>query len=185
MNILIVAGSNRANSSSTKLARCVSRKLRELGASVECWELFRKPIPFYEPDYAPGGTKLDNNLAELLRLAGEADALAFSTPEYHGAPTGLMKNALDWLEKKHVAGKAVLSMASAGGAVAISTLQQLQAVIRYVHGINCPEWISLGKDLRSFSPEGEPLHPDAVKRIALVTDYFYEFAKRQATGRHG
>lgn len=185
MKVLIIAGSNRANATSTKLARCVAGKLRGLGAEAECWELYARPVPFYDPNYEPGSRPEDANLSDLLRLAEESDALGFSTPEYHGAPTGLMKNALDWIEKKHAAGKAVLSMATAGGAVAISTLQQLQAIVRYVHGVNCPEWISLGKDLRSFSPEGEPLHPDAVKRISHVTEYFYHFALRQANMRNG
>jgi NAD(P)H-dependent FMN reductase len=180
VNIVLIAGSNRAEATSTKLAAAVGSRLRELGASVELFELYRKPIPFYEPDYAPGGRLEDAHLAELLRLAEGAHALGFSTPEYHGGPTGLVKNAIDWLEKRHAAGKAVLSMASAGGAVAVSTLQQLQSAMRYVHGVNCPEWISLGGALRSFGDDGKPSHPDAIQRIDHVSRYFYDFAKRQA-----
>ncbi|WP_309121992.1 NAD(P)H-dependent oxidoreductase [Paenibacillus sp.] len=180
MNIVLIAGSNRPDATSAKLAACVGKRLRELGASVELFELYRRPIPFYEPDYIPGGTSADDNLAELLRFAEGADAFGFSTPEYHGGPTGLMKNAIDWLEKRHVSGKAVLAMASAGGAVAVSTLQQLQTAVRYVHGINCPEWISLGGPQRAFADDGEPTHPDAAKRIDHVARYFHDFAKKQA-----
>lgn len=178
MNIVMIAGSNRAGAASTKLAAFVGRLLREKGAEVELFELYRKPIPFYEPDYVPGGSASDMHLAELLRLADRADGIVLSTPEYHGGPTGVLKNALDSLEKRHFNGKAVLSMATAGGPVAVSTLQALQATVRYVHGINCPEWISLGKDLRSFSDGGEPLHPDALKRIGHVTQYFYDFVNK-------
>jgi azobenzene reductase len=180
MKILILAGSNRVGAGSTKLAAYVSRLLKEQGADVELFELYQKPIPFYEPDYVLGSAPVDAHLRELLTLADEADAIALSTPEYHGGVTGVLKNALDFLEKRHFQGKAVLSMATAGGAVAVSTLQQLQAIVRYVHGVNCSEWISLGKDLRPFSAQGEPLHPDALKRINHVVPYFYEFAKRQA-----
>lgn len=179
MKIIAIAGSNRAGAGSTKLAAYVVRQLREMGAEAELFELYRKPIPFYGADYVMGGSAADENLRELLERAEAADAIALSTPEYHGGLTGVMKNALDFLEKRHFAGKPVLSMATAGGPLAVSTLQQLQAVTRYLHGINCPEWISLGKDLRAFSETGEPLHPEALQRVLHVTRYFYDFAAKQ------
>ncbi|MCI3927662.1 NAD(P)H-dependent oxidoreductase [Paenibacillus sp. TRM 82003] len=179
MRIFAIAGSNRADAGSTKLAAYVVRSLREMGAQAELFELYRRPIPYYEPDYEFGGSAADVNLRGLLAEAEAADALVLSTPEYHGGVTGVMKNALDFLEKRHFAGKAVLSMATAGGPVAVSTLQQLQATTRYLHGVNCPEWISLGQDRRPFTDGGEPAHPDALKRVRHVTRYFYDFAKKQ------
>lgn len=73
-----------------------------------------------------------------------ADAIVLATPEYHSGISGVLKNALDHLNNQHFHGKVVLSMSSAGGATGTRSLQQLQAMVRNLHGINLPDWISIG-----------------------------------------
>jgi hypothetical protein len=82
------------------------------------------------------------------------------------------------LEFEHFDSKAVLSISSAGGAVGVSSLTQLQTMIRNVHGINCPEWISIGSDQRSFNEHGEPELPKVKQRTLRVVHSFLELAER-------
>jgi azobenzene reductase len=71
----------------------------------------------------------------------------------------------------------VLSVVSAGGAVGVSALQQLQSVVRSLHGINSPEWLSIGGAQRKwFECEHDPYEggQDIDDRIHRVVNSFLE-----------
>jgi NAD(P)H-dependent FMN reductase len=175
MKIMIIAGSNRTGATSTKLCRYISGILVEEGHDVSLFELLEKPVPFYSK--SPELEK-DDNLRELKRTALEADAFVLASPEYHNAPTGLLKNALDHLGFDHFDSKVVLSVCSTGGAVGTSTLQQLQTIVRAVHGVNCPEWISIGGEQRAFDEQGVPIHAPVRDRVQRVVRYFTGMAQK-------
>jgi azobenzene reductase len=173
MKISIIAGSNRKYSSSTKLSHFIEKYLLNIGHEVVFFDLYEKPIPFYSPDL---DLDSDANLTELKAGTLQAQAIILSTPDYHGSISGVLKNALDHLEFEHFDSKAVLSISSAGGAVGVSSLTQLQTMIRNVHGINCPEWISIGSDQHSFNEHGEPELPKVKQRTLKVVHSFLELA---------
>lgn len=141
MKILILAGSNRKNATSTRLGEYAVEVISGQGHEASLFDLYQRPLPFYAPDEKQND---DQNLADLNTRMLAADAIILSTPEYHGSISGVLKNALDHLSQAHFSGKPVLSISSAGGAVGISSLLQLQAIIRNLHGINAQEWISIG-----------------------------------------
>ncbi|MBR2567199.1 MAG: NAD(P)H-dependent oxidoreductase [Paenibacillus sp.] len=141
MNIVILAGSNRKNATSTRLAEYTAEMIQGQGHEAILFNLYEKPLPFYAPDEKQ---ETDENLADLTATMLAADAIILSTPEYHGSISGVLKNALDHLSQAHFSGKPVLSISSAGGAVGVSSLTQLQTMVRNLHGINAPEWISIG-----------------------------------------
>lgn len=177
MNILIVTGSNRKAATSTSLAAYVAQIIAQKGHSAELFNLYEKPLPFYSPE---GVNQDHGSIRELKEAAKQADAIALASPEYHGSISGLLKNALDYLGQEHFHGKAVLSMSSAGGAVGTSSLQQLQAMVRNLHGVNSPEWISVGGAQRQRLTEGlgsdEGGGRELYDRIHRVTESFLELA---------
>jgi azobenzene reductase len=172
MNIAIIAGSNRLHSASTQMAGYVEKRLSALGHSVRLYDLRVHPLPLYDPD----GTTEHEGARALGKLVSEADAVVLATPEYHGSVSGVLKNALDYLGVEHFDGKMVLSISSAGGAVGVSSLQHMQVIVRNVHGISCPEWISLGGDQRQFDAGGEPLHVSVRSRVERVLGTFTRLA---------
>ncbi|PIH59518.1 NADPH-dependent FMN reductase [Paenibacillus sp. LK1] len=141
MNIIILAGSNRKNATSTRLGEYAAEVISGQGHEASLFDLYQTPLPFYAPDEKQNE---DQNLSDLNTRMLAADAIILSTPEYHGSISGVLKNALDHLSQAHFSGKPVLSISSAGGAVGVSSLLQLQAIIRNLHGINAQEWISIG-----------------------------------------
>lgn len=141
MNIIILAGSNRKNATSTRLGEYAAEVISGQGHEASLFDLYQTPLPFYAPDEKQNE---DQNLSDLNTGMLAADAIILSTPEYHGSISGVLKNALDHLSQAHFSGKPVLSISSAGGAVGVSSLLQLQAIIRNLHGINAQEWISIG-----------------------------------------
>ncbi|MDP4096473.1 NAD(P)H-dependent oxidoreductase [Paenibacillus sp. P96] len=145
MNIVALTGSNRNHAASSGLAEYAAAIMRESGHTVRIIHLYHTPLPLYSPTAEnlqhPG-------VEQLLQSFEQANAIMLTTPEYHGSISGVLKNALDYLGQAHFKGKAVLTASTAGGPVGISSLLQLQAIVRNLHGVNCPEWISIGGSLR-------------------------------------
>ncbi|WP_127585137.1 NADPH-dependent FMN reductase [Paenibacillus koleovorans] len=175
MHITILAGSNRKESTSTRLCEYIQRQMEAKGCTVELFDLYKKPLPFFNAD---NRNPDDANLQELKLTMLKTDAVVLSTPDYHGGMTGVLKNALDFLGFDHFDGKAVLSVSSSGGAVGVSPLQQLQVTVRNVHGINCPEWISIGAEFRQFDEEGAPANEKLKQRTLKTINYFIQMAAK-------
>ncbi|TDF95846.1 NADPH-dependent FMN reductase [Paenibacillus piri] len=173
VHITIIAGSNRKNATSTQLCRHLQQQLENMGCQVTLLPLFELPLPFYRPGVASD----DANVAVLVKSLREADGIVLATPDYHGAPSGILKNALDFVGFDEFDGKVVLSVSSAGGAVGMSSLQQLQTIVRNVHGVNCPEWISIGGEQRSFTPDGSPADDKTRQRVQRTLNFFVSMVK--------
>ncbi|NEW08253.1 NAD(P)H-dependent oxidoreductase [Paenibacillus sp. SYP-B3998] len=174
MKIAIVAGSNRKAATSTSLAHYIQTIMELEGVQVSFVDLYQSPVPFYNPDE---DYEEHPALINLKRVMNAADAIVLATPEYHSSISGVLKNALDHLGQEHFSGKVVLSVSSAGGAVAVSSLTQLQTIVRNLHGINSPEWISIGGDQRKSlqsDVHGSEIHPDLEKRVRRVVAAFLQ-----------
>lgn len=107
-----------------------------------------------------------------------ADAIVLSTPEYHGGMSGVLKNAIDFLNFEYFDGKLVLVCSSAGGSVGTSSLTQMQTTVRNLHGINSPEWISIGGQQRNFADNGEPESEEVRARVKRTVDFFLSLAAK-------
>jgi azobenzene reductase len=177
MDIVVIAGSNRQDAVSSRVARRVEQEIQERGHRTFRFDLHSKPLPFFSAD---DWQQSHAGLTEFKQAVAQADAIVLATPEYHGSVSGVLKNALDHLGQDHFRGKAVLAVSAAGGALGVSSLQQLQAIVRALHGINAPEWISVGGGEASAwgsAPDGQP--GAAVRqRIVRATDTFLELAAK-------
>ncbi|NQX71068.1 NAD(P)H-dependent oxidoreductase [Paenibacillus alba] len=178
MKITIVAGSNQKLATSTKLGQYIQHLIQQEGHQVKLIDLYQSPLPFYSPDDAHGGHEALETYKHALH---EAEGIVLATPEYHSGISGVLKNALDHISQDYFHNKAVLSVSSAGGAIAVSSLTQLQTIVRNLHGINCPEWLSIGGDQRkSFQADvaHSDIHPDVDKRVRRVVSSFLDLTKQ-------
>lgn len=174
MKIALIAGSNHQAATSTRLAAYIQHLVNANGHESTLIDLHQTPVPFYTPDDAHGGHEALENLKRTLLAA---DGIVLATPEYHSGISGVLKNALDHLGQDHFNNKAVLSVSSSGGAIAVSSLTQLQTIVRNLHGVNCPEWISIGGDQRKSFQSGvafSDIHPDVDKRVRRVVQSFLD-----------
>ncbi|PJN51625.1 hypothetical protein PAEVO_47170 [Paenibacillus sp. GM2FR] len=173
MKIVMIAGSNRAGATSTFLLRYIGRLLQGHQISVTCIELKELELPLYSPD----NEELNPNVQYVLEMVKSADGLILATPEYHGSISGVLKNALDYMNASHVSGKPVLSVSSAGGPVGVSSLTHLQSIIRNLHGVNSPEWISIGAGSHGFDPDGVPLDAGMRERVEGAVEKFLDLTR--------
>lgn len=174
MKVTLIAGSNRANASSTRLLRHMESLLKTQGVSASFVDLSELQLPLFSPDNGD----FHPNAQRVLEAIADGDALILATPEYHGSISGALKNALDYVAGNQVAGKAVLSVSSAGGALGVSSLTHLQTIVRNLHGINCPDWISIGYGANALDPEGVPLDEGMRERVRDVLNAFLELARK-------
>jgi len=88
-------------------------------------------LPFYDGDVEDEG--LPTTVVALRRAIVDADALLIATPEYNGATSGVLKNALDWASRgpaRILAGKPVAVMgASSGGSGAKGGIESVVRIL--------------------------------------------------------
>lgn len=174
MKITLIAGSNRANASSTAILKHIENLLQARRISVDFIDLSQLQLPLFSPD----NWDFHPNVKRMLTAVAEADGLVLATPEYHGSVSGALKNALDYITGGQAAGKPVLSVSSAGGPLGVSSLSHLQTIVRNLHGINCSEWVSIGNGSSAFEPDGAPADEGMRNRVRDAVNAFIELTRK-------
>lgn len=124
------AGSNSSTSVNYQLVQYTASLVQ--GHTVQLLNMTQYPFPMYsEDDEKHKG--FPHALVALHEQIQQAAGLILSVNEHNGSPSAYFKNLLDWLsrlERKFVAGKKVLLMAtSPGGRGASGSLQQVQNLL--------------------------------------------------------
>jgi len=132
LHVLGVIGSPRSDSISAAFVECVLEHARELEAEVRLADLRSAPLPLFDPASAAG----EEAVRDARSLVLWADAFVLGTPDYHGAPSGIMKNYLDhfWRE---LGGK-LFAIAVASNEKGLTAQEHLRTSIRQVYAWSLP-----------------------------------------------
>lgn len=95
MNTLILLGSLRSDSLNAALAREVAQ-LMPAGTSATIYDGLAN-LPHYSEDL--DSDSVPHAAADLRSAVDEADAVVVVTPEYNGAVSSAIKNAVDWTSR--------------------------------------------------------------------------------------
>ena len=168
VRILAFSGSTREASWTRKLLRVAAAGAEAAGASVTRLDLRDLPMPFYDGDLdAKEG--LPANARKFRELVMSHPGLLIGTPEYNYGLSAVLKNAIDWLSRKHgsdgpyaafkgrVAAIVSSSTGATGGARA---LIHLRTVLTGCKVLVIPEQISLGTAAKAFDAEGNLTPPE-------------------------
>lgn len=168
MKLLGISGSLRAGSYNTML---VKEAMRLFGP--ESFEMADLNLPLYNGDVEAEG--IPAPVQTLVDQIGAADALIFSTTEYNKGPSGVMKNALDWISRVRplrTEGKptVVLSAAAgmAGGQRAKASMY-LYLIPFKVNLVLDPE-VNIGGAADKFDADGRLTDPAAEKFLGMLAD---------------
>ncbi|MDI3092896.1 NADPH-dependent FMN reductase [Priestia megaterium] len=126
MNILIINGSPRETGRTTQVTRMLHQNYQSSFLDLSQLSL---PIFTGEPhQYETEEVKV------LIETIEKADGILLATPEYHGAISGALKNAFDFLNSAYFAHKPVALLAvSGGGKGGINALNNLRTVTRALY----------------------------------------------------
>ena len=161
--ILMLQGSLRPESYSRRLNDEGERVLARLGAEVRRYEPTGLPLP---GDGANPEEAAHPKVAELRGLAEWAEGFVWTSPERHGAMTGVMKAQIDWIPLslggvRPTQGKTLAVMQVSGGSQSFNTVNQLRILGRWMRLLTIPNQSSVPKAFLEFEdgrlPEG-PLY---------------------------
>ena len=179
--VLALGGSTREQSTSEAALRIAAEGATQAGADVRILAGRDLMLPIYDPD----ATERSTEALRLLDLAERADGLIIVSPGYHGGVSGLVKNALDYLEElrdgprgPYLDGRAVGCIAVAHGwQAAVGTLHQLRQVVHALRGWPTPFGAVVNSaEVRLDDPGAVPA---SVEQLHLVGRQVVDFARMQ------
>ena len=169
---IVAIGGTVSTGSTTELAlRTAMASAAAHGAEVQLFDgAYLAALPHYRSTAHAGAE--GNEMVEAVRAA---DGVLLAAPGYHGTISGLVKNALDYLEdlakdpRPYLDGRAVGLIATAyGDQATMSTMQTLRSIVHALRGWPTPMGATIRTYSGLFSPDGECLDDRARMQLDLV-----------------
>ena len=177
--ILLLYGSLRETSYSRLCAEEGARVLRALGCETRFFDPSGLPLPDdAEADHP--------KVQELRDLAMWSEGMVWSSPERHGAMTGIMKTQIDWLPLSPIGGvratqgKTLAVMQVSGGSQSFNTVNQLRILGRWMRLVTIPNQSSVPMAWKQF--ENGRMKPSSLYN--RIVDVMEELARFTVMTRH-
>jgi len=172
-----IGGSRRPGSSTEQVIATVLTELESRGAVTKMYGGESLLFPHYEP-----GAPLTPAAADYIATVRAADAIVLGSPGYHGGISGLVKNAVDYLEElrddpaPYLEGKAVGCVTTAyGWQAAVSTLSALRQTVHALRGWPTPYGIAMNVASGQCSFDGRFLDQRADESTGIVASQIMQF----------
>ena len=170
---LLLYGSLRKRSFSKLLALEAARLLEAMGAETRIFDPAGLPLPDAEPDTHP-------KVQELRQLAQWAEGMVWSSPERHGAMSGIMKAQIDWIplsqgSVRPTQGKTLAVMQVSGGSQSFNAVNQLRILGRWMRMLTIPNQSSVAKAFNEFDDAGRMKPSAFYDRVVDVMEELMKF----------
>jgi FMN reductase len=172
LRVLALGGTYRPHSTTEQALRIALEGAADLGAEVKLL-----------------GAPLVPVAAALLDEVRRADGLIIGSPGYHGGISGLVKNALDYLEElreeahPYLDGKPVGCIATgAGWQATTTTMSALRDVVHALRGWPTPLGVGVNTTEASIPAGGPCSVPSVHAQLRLVGEQVVRFARRGVPG---
>jgi len=171
--ILLLYGSLRQRSFSRLLAEEAARLLHALGAETKFFNPSGLPLPDDAPDTHP-------KVAELRELSTWAEGMVWSSPERHGAMTGIMKAQIDWIPLslgaiRPTQGKTLAVMQVCGGSQSFNAVNQMRVLGRWMRMLTIPNQSSVAMAYEEFDEAGRMKPSPYYDRVVDVMEELVKF----------
>lgn len=179
---LFLYGSLREKSYSRLAAEEAARILQKLGAETRFFHPSGLPLP------DDGVDATHPKVAELRDLVTWCDGMVWSSPERHGAMTGIMKAQIDWIplsvgSVRPTQGKTLAVMQVSGGSQSFNTVNQLRILGRWMRLLTIPNQSSVPKAYSEFDENGRMRPSPLYDRIVDVMEELMKFTLLTRTQR--
>lgn len=171
--ILLLYGSLRDRSFSRFAAEESARILTALGAETRFFD--PRGLPLVDESGAD-----HPKVAELRDLVTWCEGMVWSSPERHGAMSGLMKTQIDWIPLslggvRPTQGKTLAVMQVCGGSQSFNTVNQLRILGRWMRLLTIPNQSSVAKAWDEFDEAGRMKPSPYYNRIVDVMEELMRF----------
>jgi len=170
---LMLYGSLRERSYSKLLTLEAARLLTAMGGDVRIFDPAGLPLPDSAPDSHP-------KVQELRDAAAWAEGMVWTSPERHGAMTGIMKAQIDWIPLsigavRPTQGKTLAVMEVSGGSQSFNAVNQLRVLGRWMRMITIPNQSSVAKAYMEFDDAGRMKPSAYYERVVDVMEELVKF----------
>ena len=171
--ILLLYGSLRERSFSRLLSEEAARLLQELGCETRTFDPHGLPLADDAPESLP-------KVQELRELAAWAEGMVWTSPERHGAMTGIMKTQIDWIPLtvgavRPTQGKTLAVMQVCGGSQSFNAVNQLRILGRWMRMLTIPNQSSVAKAFLEFDESGRMKPSPYYDRVVDVMEELVKF----------
>ncbi len=171
--ILLLYGSVRERSYSRLASEEAARLLEAMGAETRTFNPSGLPLPDDAPDSHP-------KVVELRALAEWSEGMVWTSPERHGAMTGVMKSQIDWIPLTSGAvrptqGKTLAVMQVSGGSQSFNAVNQMRVLGRWMRMVTIPNQSSVAKAFMEFDDAGRMKPSAYYDRIVDVMEELLKF----------
>jgi arsenic resistance protein ArsH len=170
---LLLYGSLRDRSYSKLLTLEAARLLIAMGGEVRMFDPTGLPLPDSEPETHP-------KVQELREAAAWSEGMVWTSPERHGAMTGIMKTQIDWIPLslgavRPTQGKTLAVMQVSGGSQSFNAVNQLRVLGRWMRMITIPNQSSVAKAFLEFDDAGRMKPSAYYERVVDVMEELIKF----------
>ncbi|MGB6242094.1 MAG: arsenical resistance protein ArsH [Castellaniella sp.] len=170
---LMLYGSARKLSYSRLLTFEAARLLEAMGGEVKVFDPSGLPLPDDAPDTHP-------KVQELRALVQWSEGMVWTSPERHGAMTGIMKSQIDWIPLslgaiRPTQGKTLAVMQVSGGSQSFNALNQMRVLGRWMRMVTIPNQSSVAKAFMEFDDDGRMKPSSYYDRVVDVMEELFKF----------
>ena len=171
--ILLLYGSLRERSYSRFATFEAERLLRHFGCETRVFHANGLPLP---EDADPSHPKVQ----ELRELCLWSEGQVWTSPERHGAMTGVMKSQIDWIPLSMGAirptqGRTLAVMQISGGSQSFNAVNQMRVLGRWMRMVTIPNQSSVAMAWQEFDAAGRMRPSSYYDRIVDVMEELVKF----------
>lgn len=181
--IVGIGGTTRPVSSSERAVGMALAAAQAAGAETLLLGAAALDLPMYAPERPERGAVA----TEFVDAIRRADGLIVASPAYHGSLSGLVKNALDYVEdlrqdeRPYLDGRAVGCIVCAAGSQATATtLTALRSIVHALRGWPTPFGACIDASTPVFAADGSVIDPAVAEKFTLVGRQVVAFATGRA-----
>jgi FMN reductase len=179
VSVVGIGGSLRTDSQSERALRIALDGAERAGAKTTLVSGTDLVLPFYDP----AEQARDQAARRLVEELRDADGVVLVSPGYHGTVSGLVKNALDYVEdlredaRPYLDGRAVGCVATARGwQAAVTTLTSLRSIVHALRGWPTPLGAAVNSAHVVFGPDGDCSDEQVATTLRTIGLQVVEFA---------
>jgi len=181
-HIVGLGGTGNASSSTERLLRHALDLCQSIGATTQLFDGAALDLPMYAY-----GIERTVKAGALIAALRQADGVIICSPGYHGTVSGLIKNALDYVEDMakdenvYFEGRAVGLIAVAAGWQATgTTLATLRSITHALRGWPTPMAVAVNSAQSVFAEDKSLRDQSVAAQLAILAQQVVSFAQMKA-----